>query len=284
MSKEKCPECKRLLGTGERIGMPCYLCRNVSRTRVDYIELISKEKYDALRNQLVQRDKELTQAKEENRKLLKPRTCHDGDCTIYASIIEGKHIEYTDGICTCGYGWECVRHGDWSKMFSKARNAAEAAQKGKVNEMSKKWKIGFDPAKGEDKPCLVIADSSYPEEHGLHIRHISHSWEQTATQLAFVMGDLARLQAIVDKLPKTADGVPVCVGDVIWYRAPGIINEELCTGQGRIILCEIASIDKKLLGGNGLTLRFHGSLLAGDILPMECYSTLAAAEAGKDKS
>ena len=46
------------------------------------------------------------------------RTDHDGDCTIYASIIEGKHIECTDGICTCGYGWEQVRKGDWSKMFS----------------------------------------------------------------------------------------------------------------------------------------------------------------------
>ena len=43
------------------------------------------------------------------------RARHDGDCTIYGSLINGTPL---DGICTCGYGWECVRDGDWSKMFS----------------------------------------------------------------------------------------------------------------------------------------------------------------------
>jgi len=42
-------------------------------------------------------------------------TGHAGDCTIYASLINGTPL---DGICTCGYGWECVRHDDWDKMFS----------------------------------------------------------------------------------------------------------------------------------------------------------------------
>jgi len=47
------------------------------------------------------------------------RTRHDGDCTIYASLINGNP---TDGICVCGYGWQCVyRDGDWSNMFSKER-------------------------------------------------------------------------------------------------------------------------------------------------------------------
>lgn len=41
---------------------------------------------------------------------------HAGDCTIYAALINGTPL---DGICTCGYGWECVRRSDWSKMFSK---------------------------------------------------------------------------------------------------------------------------------------------------------------------
>lgn len=40
---------------------------------------------------------------------------HAGDCTIYAALINGTPL---DGICTCGYGWECVRHSDWDKMFS----------------------------------------------------------------------------------------------------------------------------------------------------------------------
>jgi len=48
---------------------------------------------------------------------------HDGDCTIYASPVD-RHPEY--GICTCGYGWRCVRKGNWSKMYSREREAAEA--------------------------------------------------------------------------------------------------------------------------------------------------------------
>jgi hypothetical protein len=42
-------------------------------------------------------------------------TAHAGDCTIYAALINGTPL---DGICTCGYGLECVRRGDWDKMFS----------------------------------------------------------------------------------------------------------------------------------------------------------------------
>lgn len=42
-------------------------------------------------------------------------TGHAGDCTIYASLVNMTPL---DGICTCGYGWECVRRGDWDKMFS----------------------------------------------------------------------------------------------------------------------------------------------------------------------
>lgn len=40
---------------------------------------------------------------------------HDGDCTIYASLI--NHSPEC-GICTCGYGWQRVREGDWSEMYS----------------------------------------------------------------------------------------------------------------------------------------------------------------------
>lgn len=43
---------------------------------------------------------------------------HAGDCTIYSSLINGMPY---DGICTCGYGWDCVRNGDYRNMFSKER-------------------------------------------------------------------------------------------------------------------------------------------------------------------
>lgn len=40
---------------------------------------------------------------------------HDGDCTIYASLENGRP---EDGICTCGYGRELVRQGNWEEMYS----------------------------------------------------------------------------------------------------------------------------------------------------------------------
>lgn len=46
------------------------------------------------------------------------KTSHSGDCTIYRSLINGRPC---DGVCTCSYGWERVREGDWSEMFSRER-------------------------------------------------------------------------------------------------------------------------------------------------------------------
>lgn len=40
---------------------------------------------------------------------------HAGDCTIYASLINRKP---TDGICTCGYGLQQKREGDFSQTYS----------------------------------------------------------------------------------------------------------------------------------------------------------------------
>jgi hypothetical protein len=40
---------------------------------------------------------------------------HDGDCSIYSSLLNGRP---TDGICTCGYGFECERQCDVSQMYS----------------------------------------------------------------------------------------------------------------------------------------------------------------------
>jgi|WetSurMetagenome_2_1015567.scaffolds.fasta_scaffold532929_2 hypothetical protein len=41
---------------------------------------------------------------------------HDGDCTIYSCLHNGSP---ENGICTCGYGYQRVREGDWSEMYSK---------------------------------------------------------------------------------------------------------------------------------------------------------------------
>ena len=43
---------------------------------------------------------------------------HDGGCTIYSSRINGNAY---DGICTCGYGFERIQAGDYSRMLSNER-------------------------------------------------------------------------------------------------------------------------------------------------------------------
>lgn len=48
------------------------------------------------------------------------QTKHDGDCTIYASLVNERP---TDGICTCGYGLEQKRKSDYSQMYSEERLA-----------------------------------------------------------------------------------------------------------------------------------------------------------------
>lgn len=45
------------------------------------------------------------------------RTKHDGDCTIYSSLRNGRP---EDGICTCGYGLEYFRRtaGEDAELYS----------------------------------------------------------------------------------------------------------------------------------------------------------------------
>jgi len=52
------------------------------------------------------------------------KTQHDGDCTYFASPINGRT---TDGICTCGYGLQIFRQGDGddSHLVSEDRVAFE---------------------------------------------------------------------------------------------------------------------------------------------------------------
>jgi len=43
------------------------------------------------------------------------KTQHDGDCTIYSTLINGNP---ESGVCTCGYGLERLRMGNGSEMYS----------------------------------------------------------------------------------------------------------------------------------------------------------------------
>jgi len=86
----------------------------------------------------------------------------------------------------------------------------------------------------------------------------------TAVQLA---DEVERLRAIVDKLPKTADGVPVVPGmtlwDSIWLGRPFGV-------QQLSVFCPNAS-------------RSEWMCNEGEVDVSQCYSTRAAAEAAGEK-
>ncbi len=49
------------------------------------------------------------------------KTKHDGDCTIYAALMNERP---EDGICTCGFGQQQIWKGrDYKQMYSKERKA-----------------------------------------------------------------------------------------------------------------------------------------------------------------
>lgn len=63
------------------------------------------------------------------------RERHDGDCTIYALL---ENHNPTDGICTCGYGWECVRKSGYrSEMYSHERHISTDWQTGRLVDTEK---------------------------------------------------------------------------------------------------------------------------------------------------
>jgi len=55
-------------------------------------------------------------------------------------------------------------------------------------------------------------------------------YSQASDRIAELEAEVERLKAIVDKLPKTADGVPVGIGDVVWWLHSGIAHECAVTG------------------------------------------------------
>lgn len=59
------------------------------------------------------------------------KTQHDGDCSIYASLDNVGVPEA--GICTCGYGHQLMRTGDYSQVYSgELLKKLEAENKGKT--------------------------------------------------------------------------------------------------------------------------------------------------------
>ena len=58
--------------------------------------------------------------------ILKMKTQHDGDCSIYASLSNGNP---EDGICMCGYGHQLMRKGDYSQMYSRELQEILKSQK-----------------------------------------------------------------------------------------------------------------------------------------------------------
>ncbi len=54
---------------------------------------------------------------------------HDGDCTIYSALANGN---LEDGICTCGYGRQCLREGNPGEMYSEERERALGEKAGRL--------------------------------------------------------------------------------------------------------------------------------------------------------
>jgi len=80
---------------------------------------------------------------------------------------------------------------------------------------------------------------------------------QAARLLSDAADEIERLQAIIDKLPKTADGVPVVPGMTVYYRGMGGVvqtTNEMCVNA--------------IKAANGFILN-----------PSGCYSTQVAADA-----
>ena len=57
---------------------------------------------------------------------------HDGDCTIYSCLHNGNP---ENGICTCGYGWQRVRKGNWDEMYSKELKEVIRDKKSKLAKL-----------------------------------------------------------------------------------------------------------------------------------------------------
>ena len=96
----------------------------------------------------------------------------------------------------------------------------------------------------------------------------AHPETMHASEGRELIGEIDRLRAIVDKLPKTADGVPITPGMDVWEVIPG--TGVICYWCGVRIIDEVG-----IVAENGSSTR---------TTPDRCYSTEAAAiEAQKEQ-
>ena len=62
--------------------------------------------------------------------------------------------------------------------------------------------------------------------------------EEDAAEIGDLKAEIKRLRAIVNMLPKTADGVPVTPGMVLWYKSPaGIVPTEPLPDWSEVASC-----------------------------------------------
>jgi len=92
--------------------------------------------------------------------------------------------------------------------------------------------------------------------------------------------EIERLRAIVDKLPKTADGVPVVPGMDVWLNS---CTELLGSKQDRTTTRQAWRVTSVCTGGV-ITIVLPVTELKAFIYADDCYSTLEAAKAaGEDE-
>ncbi len=89
--------------------------------------------------------------------------------------------------------------------------------------------------------------------------------------------EITRLQAIVDKLPKTADGVPVTPGMTVWLAAQGEVSMFTATGGGS----EHTIFAWPMTFGVAQDCGFENM---DGLYPPKTFSTRTAAEAARSKN
>lgn len=87
--------------------------------------------------------------------------------------------------------------------------------------------------------------------------------DDSMSDVPFLIGEIVRLQAIVDTFDKTADGVTPTIGMELWYLDP----------FGNILWFKVRSIREHHVQGHNVWELYY--------VTANCYSTVAAAEAAK---
>ncbi len=129
---------------------------------------------------------------------------------------------------------------------------------------------------GREKWIANIIREAYAEQTAELAEQISRAEdaeEEATTQAA----ELERLRAIVDKLPKAADGVPVVPGMELYLIWTPVVGGNKCRTRDckGIIEWDEGVIMKWNMSG--------GTPASQHIAIKDCYSTRAAAEAAKEK-